>query len=98
MFANFKYPLFYYILFIIACGNFVSGTISGAFYNFVASRYGQPTAELLARKDLGGGGSFGGGANGFVRYGISGINTYRLLMDSGIFQTTSRNYRSRNYK
>ena len=46
--------------------HFVSGTISGAFYNHVSKKFGAPSAELIARKDLGGGGSFGGGSNGKV--------------------------------
>uniref|UniRef100_A0AC34FID4 Uncharacterized protein n=2 Tax=Panagrolaimus sp. ES5 TaxID=591445 RepID=A0AC34FID4_9BILA len=46
---------------------YVTGTISGAFYNFCAQKYGAPTAELLARKELGIGGSIGGGNNGNVK-------------------------------
>uniref|UniRef100_A0AC35GIS8 Uncharacterized protein n=1 Tax=Panagrolaimus sp. PS1159 TaxID=55785 RepID=A0AC35GIS8_9BILA len=46
---------------------YVSGTISDAFYNFCVQRYGAPTAELLARKELGVGGSIGGGLDGNVK-------------------------------
>ncbi|KAI6184771.1 Lipase EstA/Esterase EstB family-containing protein [Aphelenchoides bicaudatus] len=40
---------------------FGASTISDDFYNFIVSNYGKATAQLIARKDFGSSGSYGGG-------------------------------------
>jgi len=62
VFYIFKLLLFNIILiFLFSIILIVQATISKDFSNFIIKEYGEEVEKLIARRDLGFGGSFGGG-------------------------------------
>ncbi|KAF7633023.1 hypothetical protein Mgra_00007604 [Meloidogyne graminicola] len=57
---NFYKNYLIYLIFFLSINNTLS-TISTSFSNFIRENYGEKVENLLARRDLGPGGSFGGG-------------------------------------